>query len=102
MSKVKEKMVAVKVDRNYLLRIIAAHEIGQKPNSPKIMCKEMTLVPLSLAKMNGPLNTGAKANFQRELLKDTVCPETIALNENPSCLIIDGQTLIYAKYKNPM
>ena len=100
MSKVKEKMAAVKVDRNYLLRIITAHEIGQKPNLPKIMTKEMTPVPLSLAKMNGTLNTGDKAILQKELIKDIVCPGNITLGENPSCLIIDGQALIYSLGKS--
>ena len=66
MSKEKEKMTAVKVDRNYLLRIITAHEIGQKPNLPKIVSKEMLPVPLSLAKLNGSLNPGDKAILQEK------------------------------------
>ena len=95
-------MTAVKVDRNYLLRIITAHEIGQKPNLPKIVSKEMLPVPLSLAKLNGSLNPGDKAILQKELLKDIICPESIDLSENKSCLIIDGQALIHSlgKCKN--
>ena len=102
MSKEKEKMTAVKVDRNYILRIITAHEIDKKPNLPKIVSKEMLPVPLSLAKLNGSLNPGDKAILQKELLKDIICPESIDLSENKSCLIIDGQALIHSlgKCKN--
>ena len=66
------------------------------------MSKEMLPVPLSLAKLNGSLNPGDKAILQKELLKDIICPESIDLSENKSCLIIDGQALIHSlgKCKN--
>ena len=83
-------------------RIIEYHEIGQKPNLPKLVSKEILHVPLSLTKLNGSLNQGDKAILKKNYRKICFFPESIPLNENPSCLIIDGQALIYSLgiYKN--
>ena len=46
------------------------------------------------------IHSGDKAILHIKLIKDIVCPGNITLGENPSCLIIDGQALIYSLGKS--
>ena len=52
--------------------------------------------------LNESLKTGDKALLQKKLLENIECPESINLHEKPSCLIIDGQALVFSlgKAKN--
>ena len=53
-------------------------------------------VPLALAELNGSLKTGDKSKLQNRLLENIECPESINLHGKPSCLIIDGQALVFS------
>ena len=52
--------------------------------------------------LNESLKTGDKALLQNKLLANIECYESINLHGNPSCLIIDGQALVFSlgKAKN--
>ena len=93
-SKKKNQRLVVKADRNTLVRIITAYNMGLDVDLANILCSEMLPVPLSLATFNGELRTGVKALLQNRLLENIDCPESIDLDGKSSCLIIDGQALV--------
>ena len=95
-SKEKDEKFAYKADRRTLVRIIAAKHFGMDVNLESILCSEIIPVPLSIADINGNLRPGDKAYLQKRLLEGIYCPEKIDLAGKSSCLLIDGQALVFS------
>ena len=91
----KEKIHALKVDRNIYQRLIMAYHAGRSVDLKQVLSHELLNVPISIAQTNGMLRSGNKAILQTVLKKDTECPPRVKL-EKSSCLIIDGQATVMA------
>ncbi|CAB4006762.1 Hypothetical predicted protein [Paramuricea clavata] len=89
-----EKKTVVKADRNVLVRLITAYQIGCQVDLPTILSHELFPVPLSLAEINGSLRTGNKAIQIEKLVEGLDCPPTIDLFGKLSCMVIDGQAIV--------
>lgn len=91
------KQTAVKADRNVLQRLLTASDAGRSIDMEKILQHELMPVPISLAAINGTLNTGNKSLMADVLTQNIVTPPDIQLGDPwKNCLVIDGQALVMA------
>ena len=96
------KQNIIKVDRNILQRLITAHRAGREVNLENILQHELMTVPLSFATTSGSLHSTNKAVLTNipVLTQQVQTPATVILDE-PSCLLVDVQTLVMALGKPP-
>ena len=87
------KTESTKADRNFLQRLIAAYRAGRPVDLARILNHELMNVPISIAETSGELRSGIKANLFDILIQSVTCPTEIS-NDEPSCLIIDGQAAV--------
>ena len=86
----------IKADRKLLQRLLTASLAGRKIDMHDILQHELSNVPLSLAKMNGVLNTTTKSDLINILIGDDTILHTLPAPtlQQTTCVLIDGHALI--------
>ena len=88
----------IKADRDLFRRIIIAIEGGREIDIDTMLEKELSPVPLSLAKTDGSLHQSDKANLAG-LLHDGNISKSIPESQLTACTIIDAMALVHAMGK---
>ena len=86
----------IKADRKLLQRLLTASLAGRNIYMHDILKHELSNIPLSLAKVNGNLNTTTKSDLINILMSGEKILPTIptpTLHHN-TCVLIDGHALI--------
>jgi hypothetical protein len=88
----------VKADRKLIQRLFNASQSGRKVDMQNILKHELSPMPLSLSKLDGEMNSTAKAEMLDILTKNIVIPAVISQpdGDTKSCVLIDGHALIHA------
>jgi len=85
----------IRADRLVLQRLLTAYEAGRSIDLHEILKRELLLVPVSLAEMNGNIQTGSKAILLQAITEGITCPSSLsAVDMQNATLIIDGQALV--------
>lgn len=94
-KEIKTKETTIKADRGILQRLLTASKAGREIDLNQILRHELMPVPISLANMDGSLNSGSNSKYKLAnlLIEDVSTPDRIALTDT-TCLIIDGQALV--------
>ena len=91
------KITCIKADRKLIQQLLNASAAGRKVKMQKVPPHELSQAPLSLAKIDGHMNSTSKSDLFSILSKDLgvrTPSETPPLVEGRTCVVIDGHALI--------
>ena len=92
----------IKADRKLLQHLLTASMAGRKISMDKVLQHELSSLPLSLAKLNGDMNSTSKSDMVDILTVDTEILHCIPIPAaHKTCVLIDGHAVIQAMGKPP-
>ena len=94
----KQKSKTIKADKVLFQRLLVAKYAVREINLKKLLCHELSLVPLAIADTAGNLRPTNKAALGK-LLQEDVRVETLPTTELKTCTVIDGQAMAQATGK---
>ena len=88
------KMVTLKADRDLLRRVVVALESGRNVDLDKLLQRELSPVPLSIATPKGSLREASGKSDLSKILQENVSQSQHPVNQSETCTIIDGMAAI--------
>ena len=92
----------IKADRKLIQQLFNASSAGRKVELLTVLQHELSPVPLSLAKIDGSMNTTSKADILTLLSKETgvnIPSDLPPSSQGKTCVVIDGHALIQSMGK---
>ena len=88
----------IKANRKLLQRLLTASMAGPQIKINEILQHELSSLPLSLARINGDMNSTSKSDMINILMGDIEVQHSIPAQEDShkTCILIDGHALIQA------
>ena len=86
----------IKADRRLLQQLLTASLAGRKIDLNEVLQHELSSIPLSLAKVNGEMNSTAKAKLAKIITKnEKILPNvTEPHTTQRTCVLVDGHAYI--------
>ena len=90
------KMRMIKADRRLLQQLLTASLAGRKVDLNEVLQHELSSIPLSLAKVNGDMNSITKAELAKIITKnEKILPNaTEPGTTQRTCILVDGNAYI--------
>ena len=93
-----DEQKVIKAHQKLLQRLLTASMAGRQIKMDEVLQHELSSLPLSLAKINGDMNSTSKSDMTDILMGDIEVQYNIPAQEglNKTCVVIDGHALIQA------